>query len=193
MRRIVFGASLVTAMACVGAAALAAQEQASQEMAPIESVVGPPHGQPLAGDALDRRTQEVAALLRCPVCQGLSVADSPAATAVNMRTQVRDLLARGYDSEQTLTYFERSYGEFVRLKPPLRGVNWLVWIAPGVCLIAGVIVATRILRRATRPAAATTASPAPATEDAELDRYVRIVREMYGATPHAQSDTEARE
>ena len=43
---------------------------------------------------------------------------------------MRELLAAGYDQEQILAYFERSYGEFVRLEPPLRGVNWLVWLAP---------------------------------------------------------------
>ena len=50
---------------------------------------------------------------------------------------MRELLAAGYDEEQILAYFERSYGEFVRLEPPLRGVNWLVWIAPVVGLLLG--------------------------------------------------------
>jgi hypothetical protein len=36
-----------------------------------------PLGPPLSGAALDRATEEVASLMRCPVCQGLSVADSP--------------------------------------------------------------------------------------------------------------------
>ncbi len=80
------------------------------------------------GEALLARTEDVAGLLRCPVCQGLSVADSPATMAVNMKAQVREMLAAGYDQEQILAYFEHSYGEFVRLQPPLRGVNWLVWL-----------------------------------------------------------------
>ena len=44
---------------------------------------------------------------------------------------MRELLAAGYDQEQILAYFEHSYGEFVRLQPPLRGVNWLVWLGAG--------------------------------------------------------------
>ncbi|MFL5389578.1 MAG: cytochrome c-type biogenesis protein CcmH, partial [Myxococcales bacterium] len=83
--------------------------------------MGRPAGTPLAGSQLDARTEEVAGLLRCPVCQGLSVADSPATMARNMKLEVRDKLAAGYDQEQILADFERSYGEFVRLRPPLRG------------------------------------------------------------------------
>ena len=33
-----------------------------------------------------------------------------------MKPQVRELVAAGYDQEQILAYFERSYGEFVRLR-----------------------------------------------------------------------------
>ncbi len=54
-----------------------------------------------------------------------------------MKARVRELLAAGYDEEQILAYFERSYGEFVRLEPPRRGINWLVWLAPPLALWAG--------------------------------------------------------
>ena len=81
--------------------------------------VGPPRGPALSGAPLEEATARVADLLRCPVCQGLSVGDSPSTMASNMRAQVKDLAAAGYDQEQILAYFERSYGEFVRLKPPL--------------------------------------------------------------------------
>ena len=70
--------------------------------------VGPPKGAPISGAELDRRTNEVASLLRCPVCQGMSVADSPSTVALDMKHQVRDLLARGYTQEQILSYFEQS-------------------------------------------------------------------------------------
>src|SRR5207248_664527 len=92
--------------------------------------VAAPGGPQLSGPELDARTDEIGALLRCPVCQGLSVADSPATMARNMKAEVREKLAAGYDQERILADFERSYGEFVRLQPPMRGVNWLVWFGP---------------------------------------------------------------
>jgi cytochrome c-type biogenesis protein CcmH len=120
-------------------------------------VVGPPRGPRLQGAALEARADEVAGLLRCPVCQGLSVADSPSTMASNMRAQVKELVAAGYDEEQILSYFERSYGEFVRLKPPLRGVNWLVWLAPLLGLLLGAVVIAWALRA---PRAAAAEAPA---------------------------------
>jgi cytochrome c-type biogenesis protein CcmH len=107
--------------------------------------VGPPQGQPLAGAALDAKTQEVASLLRCPVCQGMSVADSPSEMAVNMKHQVNALSARGYTREQILDYFERSYGQFVLLKPKFQGVNTLVWLLPLLAIGIGVVIVLRVI------------------------------------------------
>jgi cytochrome c-type biogenesis protein CcmH/NrfF len=127
-------------------------------------VVGPPRGRALTDETLGARTEEVASLLRCPVCQGLSVADSPATMAVNMKAQVKEMLGAGYDEEQILSYFENSYGEFVRLRPPLRGVNWVVWLAPLLGLLAGGVIVVWALRSPKRAARGT--DPPPDTEGA---------------------------
>ena len=158
-----------------------AAEAAAQE--DPREVVGAPKGKPLAGAALDARTEEVGGLLRCPVCQGLSVADSPATMATNMKGRVRELLAEGYDEEQVLAYFERSYGEFVRLEPARRGINWLVWIAPPLALLGGLAVLRQVMRR--RPAVTPPAADLPARgalpADPVLARNVLRVRELaYG-------------
>lgn len=173
--------------ALVGLAALAARSQD-----PSVASSGRPSGPPLAGSQLDARTEDVAALLRCPVCQGLSVADSPAAMARNMKMQVREKLAAGYDRDQILADFESSYGEFVRLEPPMRGVNWLVWAGPVAGLIAGGAMVARALKRPPQGGSAPEASPGetpasdlPAPEtlpgDPELAAAVLRVRQLaYG-------------
>jgi cytochrome c-type biogenesis protein CcmH len=117
------------------ATSLAAQEV---KVPDAEQFVGKPQGQPVSGALLDRQANETGALLRCPVCQGMSIADSPSEMAVNMKHQVRELIARGYTQEQILRYFERSYGQFVLLKPKFQGVNTLVWILPIIALAVGV-------------------------------------------------------
>lgn len=180
--------SVVVCAALAAAAALFAPGVVAQEApsgAEPSAVVGPPRGRALAGEALTARTEEVAGVLRCPVCQGLSVADSPATMAVNMKAQVKDLLAQGYDQEQILAYFENSYGEFVRLEPPLRGVNWLVWLGPVLALAVGGAVVAWMLKARRQVAAVETEPPLPGPgtlpDDPELARYVRRVRELaYG-------------
>ena len=135
--------------------------------------VGQPKGTPIAAAELEQRTNEVGALLRCPVCQGMSVADSKAEMAVNMKGQVRELLQRGYTEEQILKYFELSYGQFVLLQPKFEGVNTLVWLLPvGALLLGGVVVFFTLRRLGRAPA------PASAPPAAIEDPYVARVREL---------------
>ena len=140
--------------------------------------VGQPQGTPMSGDALYQRTQQVSSLLRCPVCQGMSVADSPAEMAVNMKHQVRELLSRGYTEEQILRYFELSYGQFVLLRPKFEGVNRLVWLLPFLGLAVGAAVIYFAFRRLQRqPAGNPPVAENPAGAEAE-DPYVARVREL---------------
>jgi cytochrome c-type biogenesis protein CcmH len=179
---------LILLITAVSLGAQEAQEPASPDP---RTVVGAPRGSAPAGAALEAEAERVAGLLRCPVCQGLSVKDSPTGMAVNMRQQVREMVAAGYDEEQILSYFEKSYGEFVRLRPKLTGFNWLVWVGPLAALIVGGLVVRRVLRRG--QAAAPRVESAPSTagenvprrdtlpEDAALARHVLRAREIaYG-------------
>jgi cytochrome c-type biogenesis protein CcmH len=140
-----------------------------------QQFVGAPKGTPVAGAMLDQRTNEVAGLLRCPVCQGLSVADSPSTMAQDMKHQVRDLLGRGYSQEQILAYFERSYGQFVLLKPKFQGVSALVWLLPIAALIFGAIVVFAKTKQLEQGPAVAAAAAAP--EPIE-DPYLARVREL---------------
>ena len=193
--------SITAIVLTVALAAVAAAQGAAEDPA---QVVGAPRGPRLEGAVLEARAKDIAGLLRCPVCQGLSVGDSPSTMASNMRAQVKDLAAAGYDQEQILAYFERSYGEFVRLKPPLRGVNWVVWLGPVFGLLAGAGVIAWALR-APRPVAdaapaADAAIPGTGTlpGDPSLARYVLRVRERAygwpdGIAPEADAPSTAPE
>jgi cytochrome c-type biogenesis protein CcmH len=135
--------------------------------------VGQPQGTPLSGAQLTQRTNEIGGLLRCPVCQGMAVADSPAEMAVNMKGQVHELLQRGYTEEQILTYFERSYGQFVLLRPKFEGTNRLVWLLPAIALLIGAAVLVVTFRRLGRAPAGKHQQPA-----APDDEYVARVRDL---------------
>ena len=148
----------------------------------VVAVLGQPNGSKPDDSAVATRAAEIASKLRCPVCQGVSIADSPSGMATNMRVQVRDLVAKGYSEDQVMSYFERSYGEFVRLEPPLRGLNWMLWLLPGVVLLGG---AGFVFLKARQPRAAMAAPevPSPGTEvDPALAKYLDRIRRDSGTS-----------
>lgn len=141
---------------------------------------------PASQAAIDAKAALISVKLRCPVCQGVAVSDSPSGMAVKMRGQIRDLVAQGYSEEQVMRYFERSYGEFVRLEPPMQGLNLLLWVLPAVVLLGG---AWFVVYKARQPVAATAASqadapPAPAAPavDPALAKYLERIRRDAGTS-----------
>jgi cytochrome c-type biogenesis protein CcmH/NrfF len=122
----------------IAALAALADEPAEEMVHPTESEIGAPMGPRLDRPEAEARARDVGAGLRCPVCQGMSVADSPSASARQMYGLIVDLTAEGYTADQIRDYFVGRYGEWVLLEPPMQG-NWLVWLAPAVALGIGVV------------------------------------------------------
>ena len=110
-------------------------------------------GAAAAGAPAAAEIDAVASELRCVVCQGLSVVDSPAEMARQMREVVRERLARGDSPEAVKAYFVERYGEWVLLVPPRRGFPALAWAVPLGGLGIGLGVATLLLWRWVRAGA----------------------------------------
>lgn len=140
--------------------------------AEIEQGIGaPPFGEPPATEAAAMaRTMALAHRLRCPVCQGLSVADSTSEAALGMKARIRELVQLGYTDEQIDDYFVDRYGEWILLAPK----EPLLWAIPAT----GVLIALGALTwwlSSRRPHA----SPSPATPEPTDDPYRRrILREL---------------
>lgn len=111
-------------------------------------------GTALAAPVDEQVVHDVGAKLRCVVCLNLSVADSPSEMANQMRGVIRERLAAGDSPDQVIRYFVDKYGEWILLAPEPRGFNLLVWAAPIVAVLAGLVVVVVMLRRWTRPRAA---------------------------------------
>ena len=105
-----------------------------------------------ADQALEDRVRVISAGLRCVVCQNLSVADSPAEMAVQMRGIVREQLKAGKTPDEIRSYFVSKYGEWVLLAPTPQGFSLTVWILPFAVLLAGLAFAVWCLRRWSRRA-----------------------------------------
>ena len=97
--------------------------------------------------ALDRRVMDLAAELRCLVCQNQSLAESNAGLAVDLRNQIRAQPARGASEREVVDFMVARYGDFVLYRPPLKASTFLLWFGPFVLLIAGICVLILRIRR----------------------------------------------
>jgi cytochrome c-type biogenesis protein CcmH len=105
-------------------------------------VLWPSGSQSPAARAHDLETQ-----LKCPECQGLSVADSQAPTSRAIRADIRRRIKDGESDEQIRQAYVDTYGESILLTPRDSGVSLIVWILPIVVLALGATGIVFALRR----------------------------------------------
>jgi cytochrome c-type biogenesis protein CcmH len=86
---------------------------------------------------LEAMVKNLASQLRCPVCQGVSIQDSPTELAYEMKDVIRQQLVEGKSPEQVKAYFVERYGEWVLLQPKPEGFNLIVYLLPLVVLLVG--------------------------------------------------------
>jgi cytochrome c-type biogenesis protein CcmH len=130
---------------------------------------------PLADPVKEARVQKLGKALRCAVCQGVSIADSPASMARAQLDTVRELVAEGKSDQEIIDYFVARYGEWVLLEPPRHGFNWLVWLGPIALIVGGAFVISRQIKRAPAADPSKSAEPSPPAAEAE-DPYLQAVR-----------------
>nr|WP_309394116.1 cytochrome c-type biogenesis protein CcmH [Chelatococcus sambhunathii] len=107
-------------------------------------------GEQLADPAQEARARALGAELRCMVCQNQSIDDSDAPLAKDLRVLVRERVKAGDSDGEVLDFLVARYGEFVLLRPRLRGETLLLWgLAPAVLLLGliGYFIWARRARR----------------------------------------------
>ncbi len=90
--------------------------------------------------------------IKCPVCQGESIAESPAETSTAMMQVVAEKVAAGESDDQIIRYFTDRFGSGILLDPPFRGRTLALWLTPLAALAAGVaLILGRRRRRIVTP------------------------------------------
>lgn len=155
----------------------AVPQQAVPPMAdsPVEAPA-PAGAQAVAGRELEQQVRQVASQLRCVVCQGLSIQDSPSELARQMKAVVREQLAAGRSPDEVKRYFVDKYGEWILLAPEPEGFNLAVYLLPVVALLAGAGVVVVAVRRWTAPAADDERRAGAGAEPAPHDRERETAR-----------------
>jgi cytochrome c-type biogenesis protein CcmH len=127
------------ALALALGAGLASSPLQAKEAAPVA-----------ANEQIEARMMAVANELRCLVCQNQTIADSHADLAVDLRQQIREMIAKGDSNRQILDYMTERYGDFVLYRPPFKATTALLWAGPAVLLIGAMGVLFIVLRRRSR-------------------------------------------
>src|SRR5207244_2321694 len=72
---------------------------------------------PAPSATMSERVRAIASTLRCPVCQDLSVADSPSGLATSIRAQIAQKLRAGETPSQIRQGYVGAYGQWILLSP----------------------------------------------------------------------------
>ena len=91
----------------------------------------------LTTPAPEDRVARLGASIRCPVCQGESIVDSPAAMARDMMSLIEERVAARATDTEIIDELLSSYSGAVLLDPPVAGPTIVLWVAPVVALVAG--------------------------------------------------------
>ena len=86
------------------------------------------------------RVEEIGSRIKCPVCQGESIANSPSQMAVDMMDLVSERVASGATDQQIIDELLSSYTGALLLDPPARGGTLVLWVTPLAALAVGLIV-----------------------------------------------------
>jgi len=110
----------------------------------------------IVGDSTPQnRVQSLGSAIKCPVCQGEAIADSPSETATAMMDVVAEKVDEGLSDDQIFEFFRVRYGDGILLDPRFEAKTLLLWLLPAAAVAVGVVM---ILRRRQAPAVQTPAS-----------------------------------
>jgi cytochrome c-type biogenesis protein CcmH len=102
------------------------------------------HGPPRT-DA--ERVRHLASTMKCPVCEGQSIANSDSAAASAIRTEITKRVQEGQSDGAIRDAISATYGSSIQLTPSASGFAGLVWILPVVALVAALAVLSATFAR----------------------------------------------
>ncbi len=86
---------------------------------------------------------ELAAELRCVVCQNQSLLESDSDLAKDLKNLILLKLSEGKSKEEIKQFLVERYGEFILFKPLMNKSNLVLWFAPIISLIVISVLAFR--------------------------------------------------
>ncbi len=100
-----------------------------------------------ADPVAEDRSERIGKQVRCPACEGESIAESPSSHAADMMSYVREMITQGLSDQQVIDRLMASYPRSQLLDPPLQASTVLLWALPAAALLTGFGMAFSRLRK----------------------------------------------
>ncbi len=124
----------------------------------------------------DDQVNAIASQLYCPVCENIPLDVCGTQACAQWRDLIREKLAQGWSEGEIKQYFADQYGDRVLATPPLRGLNWLIYIVPPLAILIGAFILYRALRAWTQPVSKVEADKSSTPSDEYISRLEEELR-----------------
>ena len=93
-----------------------------------------------------QRFYKLAQNFRCHSCQNQSIAESNSLHAVDMRSQIYNMIVQGKSDKEISNFLAYRYGEHVVYNPPINLGLWALWGGPVLILLGVAWFSLRLYR-----------------------------------------------
>ena len=93
----------------------------------------------------EKKMRDLAAELRCVVCQNQSLLESDSEIAKDLKNLILEMYLSGKSTQEIKSFLVDRYGEFILFKPKINKNNLILWFAPIFSLLIILLVAYRKL------------------------------------------------
>lgn len=141
-KRRIFRNALGLTVPALGVAAVRAED------APANQEPGKTEKTGLSGPALQEEAIRISKLLRCPASPNLTLYESEAAIASELKGRIFMMLREGKSRDEIIRWMIERYGEQISYMPDVNAGTAPLWIAPWAALVvAGGLVFWRMRRK----------------------------------------------
>ena len=81
--------------------------------------------------------------VRCLVCQGQTIHESNAEIAEDLKTLIREKIVEGKTDKEIKGFLVEKYGDWILMTPPVKELTYVLWFAPIIFMVIGLIVIFR--------------------------------------------------
>jgi cytochrome c-type biogenesis protein CcmH len=113
------------------------------------------------------------------VCENVPLEVCPTKACAQWRELIREKIALGWSDEEIKAFFAAQYGEQVLALPPRKGLNWAIYVLPPLFLVAGIVIAIRVIRKPKQPRAPQyphSEGPRPVTPEDYINQVEKDLR-----------------